>query len=252
MSSSFPFRTVIVGLALSASAFAQTPPPPRDGAAPLPATGKAGQPIPGMLGTASVVTQRSRVRAFNPGPDGQVRSLFLTNGSVVDLSPDLGRQLGATIRKGARVSVNGTRSNVNGQTLLSATRLTIDSHTFVAQPAMGGMVRPAPGQGGPGRRGPRPDVAGMRRPGPAGQGPAGPPPPPPAGPDGPRGLRRGGIQPPPPPPSDRQAPSSAGAAQRPPTAPLPPTGPPDGPPAAPSAAPPAAAAPQPLSNGPSV
>jgi hypothetical protein len=81
-------KITALGLALSSVAFAQSPIPtppaplavPPDRAAASPAT-------PPQL---PVITKSSRVRAFNAGPSGEVRSLYLQNGSVVDLAPGLG------------------------------------------------------------------------------------------------------------------------------------------------------------------
>ncbi len=47
----------------------------------------------------SIVTQSSRIRAFNPAPDGQIRSLYLSNGDVVNLSPGLSQQLSLLVRR---------------------------------------------------------------------------------------------------------------------------------------------------------
>ena len=105
-----------LGLAFSSVAFAQSPPPappspPADAPPSVPAAPAASPQLP-------VVTQSSRVRAFNAGPSGEVRSLYLQNGSVVDLTPALGGQLGAAVRKGEKITVTGTKSEINGQSFL--------------------------------------------------------------------------------------------------------------------------------------
>src|SRR5258708_28771128 len=93
------FKTFTIGLALSASAFAQSPLP---GPPSLP--GAAGSP-PMPMGSASsqlpFVTQSSPIRPFNAGPDRKVHSLYLRNGSVVVVSPDLNPQLSAALYKRA-------------------------------------------------------------------------------------------------------------------------------------------------------
>jgi hypothetical protein len=92
-------KHIFVGLILSGSAFAQTP--PTDGALPPPApvAGPAGMPSPATMRAPSIVTQSSRIRAFNPAPDGQIRSLYLSNGDVVNLSPGLSQQLSLLVRR---------------------------------------------------------------------------------------------------------------------------------------------------------
>ena len=237
MNSSAALTTTFLGLALSATALAQAPSPGEPSYAP-------GLPPPQNV-MASAVTQSSRIRAFNPGPDGQVRSLYLSNGSVVDLPPDLGRTLGTAVRKGKRISVSGFRSNVNGQTILAANRLILNGQTFLSQPGatpLAGANRlpppppPAGRDGGPDRRG-GVDMArlGPQVPGADGRDPrpgSGQAPPPP--PCGPRAGRPQGTPPPPPPP--------ANGGQR--SAPIPPPADPNAPaplnaPNAPAGAPPA-------------
>ena len=199
--SSLPLMAV--ALILSTPGFAQNAP---DGALPAPPQPMGGRgEVPGPAGPQMpVVTQTSRIRAFNAGPDGQVRSLYLQNGSVVNVSPDLGRQLSTQAHKGARITVTGSRSTVNGQRILMANQVTMNSQTYTAQ-LRGGPDGSLNG-GGP-DAGPRvgPD---------AGRGMIPPPSPAPDarvnGPEGPRGPRPGrdpGAPPPPP-------------GQRPPAAPL--------------------------------
>lgn len=77
-----------LGLALSSIALAQSLPPvqtspPADGPPRMPAEPAASLQLP-------IVTQSSRVRAFNAGPNGEVHDLYLQNGSVVDVTPVLG------------------------------------------------------------------------------------------------------------------------------------------------------------------
>ncbi len=123
-------RIAALGLALTSVAFAQTPPPspptpPADGPPSLPVASAAASQLP-------IVTQSSRVRAFNPGPSGEVRSLYLQNGSVVDVTPSLGGQLGAAVRKGEKITVTGTQSEINGQSLLEAASIRVNDKTFSA------------------------------------------------------------------------------------------------------------------------
>ena len=213
MNSSISFTTLFAGLAMGVSALAQAPsptgPPP-----PLPTA---------QTGTGSFVTQSSRIRAFNPGPDGQVRSLYLSNGSVIDLPPDLGRTAGVLVRKGERVTVSGLRSNVYGQTIVAANSITLDGHNLLSKPDSGPSAEgnrlpppPPPGEGpnrgrGPGRG---PDMARLGPPAPNDrvQGQAPPPP------QGPLAVPQGGPMPPPapatgsqlnipPPPVDPNAPA---------------------------------------------
>lgn len=191
----------------------------------------------------SAITQNSRVLAFNAGLDGQVRSIYLTNGSVVDVSSSFGPGFSSQIHKGTRIRIVGSRTVVNGQSIVTPQQLTIGQQSFVTEPNLGpnrqaGLMRPP--NGGPGmlpppggmnrvRRGPEggPMRAGMSPPPPAGPGgPGMPPPPPPAGPNGPgqqppsgRGLhdqagtgqhsaRKPGNVPPPPPVGSKPAPGT--------------------------------------------
>ena len=184
---SLSFTTLAVGLALSSSAFAQSPPvavppsPPPPGATQMSSPNLSAGQLP-------LVTQSSRIRAFNAGPTGEVRSLYLQNGSVVDIPPDVGQQLTGTVRKGARVTVTGASSNMKGQRIIAANRITLNSQNFVSQAPAGSTAAatppppppPPPGPGGPGRR-----LRGAPPP---------PPPPPPAG-------DPGAVTPPPPPPA---------------------------------------------------
>ncbi len=119
-----------LGLAFSSVALAQSPlfapPNPRVARPPTaPAAPAASAQLP-------VVTQSSRVRAFNPGPGGKVRSLYLQNGSVVDVAPALGGQLGSAVRKGEKITVTGTKSEVNGQSLVEAASVRLNEQTFSA------------------------------------------------------------------------------------------------------------------------
>ncbi|WP_353070308.1 hypothetical protein RBB75_09645 [Tunturibacter empetritectus] len=123
-------RITALGLAFSPLAFAQSPPPapsisPADGPPSMPAA-------PAASSQLSVVTQSSRVRAFNAGPGGEVRSLYLQNGSVVDLAPSIGEQLGSAVRKGEKITVIGTKSEINGQSLVEAASVRLNDQTFSA------------------------------------------------------------------------------------------------------------------------
>lgn len=170
----FSLRITALGLAFSCVALAQS-------AAPAAST-----PLP-------VVTQSSRVRAFNAGPGGEVRSLYLQNGSVVDVTPALGGQLGAAVRKGERITVTGTKSEINGQSLLEAASIRLNDQTFAANAPS--SVLPGPGPLAQGVVPPPPAPSPRRRnkaaaPAPCGVSADAPPPPPDFG------------GPPPPPPQD--------------------------------------------------
>jgi hypothetical protein len=197
-------RITTLGLAFSAVALAQSPPPtpPADGPPTVPATPAASTQLP-------VVTQSSRIRAFNPGPVGEVRSLYLQNGSVVDVTPALGGQLGAAVRKGERITVTGTKLEINGQSLLEAASVRLNEQTFSANAPSAapqgpgalaeGAVPPPPGT----PQAPPPASSPRRRnkaaaPAPCGMSADAPPPPPDFG--GPPPPPPDGIDPPPPPP----------------------------------------------------
>ena len=204
MNSLLCLKSFAVGFALSASALAQAPP-------------AGGPPAPGGLAPApmsggSNATISSRIRAYNPGPGGEVRSLYLADGAVVDLSPDLGRSVGAAVRRGERVRVSGLRSSLDGQTVIAAQSLTLDGQAFVAQagvpPLVGGdrLLPPPPAPGAPPRQAgpqPGPGMASMG-PRPGVRGPDRPLPPPPLPPPAPGS--RPDSPPPPPPSSDQPAP----------------------------------------------
>ena len=204
-------RITALGLALGPVAFAQSlaPAPPKPPGVP-PGAAAAPSLTPQQF---AVVTQSSRIRAFSAGPGGEVRSLYLQNGSVVDLSLGLGRQIGRVVRKGEKITVTGTKSEINGQFLVEATRVRLNDQIFSANaPAPGSLAEAA---------GPPPPGAPQAPPAPAprrGNRAAAPPPcsaavaapPPPPGPDGPPpppGFEAGplplsGAAPPPPPPQN--------------------------------------------------
>jgi hypothetical protein len=130
-----------LGLAFGSAAFAQSPPP----AAPIP---PAGAPpnipaAPPAFSQLPVVTQTSRIRAFNAGPGGEVRSLYLQNGNVVDLTPALGGELAAAVRKGKKITVTGAKSEINGQSLLEAASIQLNDQTFSANASS--SLPPTPG-----------------------------------------------------------------------------------------------------------
>ncbi len=203
-----------LGLAFGSVAFAQSPPPtppnPPAGAPPsIPAAPPAFSQLP-------VVTQTSRIRAFNAGPGGEVRSLYLQNGSVVDVPPSLGGELGAAVRKGRKITVTGTKSEINGQSLLEAASIQLNDQTFSAN-ASSSPAALAQGEvpqtlGTP--QAPPPAPSPRRRnkaaaPAPCGVSVDEPPPPPdfgepPPPPDGmaPPPPPPDGMAPPPPPPPD--------------------------------------------------
>jgi hypothetical protein len=197
-----------LGLAFSYVAFAQSPPP---AAPPPPPDAPASMPAaPGPSSQLPVVTQSSRIRAFNAGPGGEVRSVYLQNGSVVDLTPALGGQLRLAVRKGEKIIVTGTKSEINGQSLVEAASVRLNNQTFSANvpsatpPAPGALAENAapPPLGAP--QAPSPAPSPRRRnkaaaPAPCGVSADAPPPPPdgmapPPPPDG--------MAPPPPPPQD--------------------------------------------------
>jgi hypothetical protein len=189
-----------LGLAISSVAIAQSPPPaPPTPPADVPPTVPAAPAAPPQL---PVVTQSSRVRAFNPGPSGEVRSLYLQNGSVVDVTPALGGQLGAAVRKGERITVTGTKSEINGQSLLEAASIRLNDQTFSA--IAPSSVPPGPGGLAQGAVPPPPPAPSPRRknkaaaPAPCSVSADAPPPPPDFG--GPPPPPPDGMEPPPPPP----------------------------------------------------
>jgi hypothetical protein len=203
-------KITALGLAFSSVAFAQSsvPPPPTP---PVVPPGAAAAPSPGPQ-QFPLVTQSSRVRAFNAGPAGEVRSLYLQNGSVVDLAPGLGGQLGSAIRKGEKITVTGTKSEINGQSLVEAASVRLNDQTFSVAATPGpaalaeGAAPPQPGAlqappaPAPRRRNraaaPAPCGATADTP-PMAEGPDGPPPPPPDGAAPP--PPPDGMAPPPPP-----------------------------------------------------
>jgi hypothetical protein len=196
-----------LGLAFGSVAFAQSPPPapqiPPAGASPnIPAA-------PPLSSQLLVVTQSSRIRAFNAGPGGEVRSLYLQNGSVVDVIPALGGQLGAAVRKGEKITVTGTKSEINGQALVEAASIQLNDQTFSANatssvpPGPGALAQDAvpPPLSAP--QAPPPAPSPRRRnkaaaPAPCGVSADEPPPPPDFG--GPPPPPPDGTAPPPPPP----------------------------------------------------
>jgi hypothetical protein len=198
-----PLRITALGLAFCSMAFAQSPPPvpPADAPPDMPAAPTASSQLP-------VVTQSSRIRAFNAGPGGEVRSLYLQNGSVVDLTPALGGQLGPAVRKGAKITVTGAKSEINGQTLVEAASVQVNDQTFSANALSANP--PGPGALAEGAAPPPPTPRRKNRaaaPAPCGVATDAPPPPPdfggpPPPPDGmaPPPPPPEGMAPPPPPP----------------------------------------------------
>jgi len=116
-----------LGLAFSSAVFAQSsaPTPPTPPA--VPSSGRSA-----FLPTLQlpVITESSRIRAFNAGPGGEVRSLYLQNGSVVNLAPALSGQVGPAIRKGEKITVTGTKWLSNGQALVEAASVELSGQTF--------------------------------------------------------------------------------------------------------------------------
>jgi hypothetical protein len=203
-----PLKITTLGLVLSSVAFAQSPttapPPPAIPPTDAPAS------TPKQL---SMVTESSRVRAFNAAPNGEVRSLYLQNGSVVDLAPGIGGQLGTAIRKGEKITVTGTKSEINGQSLVEAASVRLNDQTFSSNGSAPGPLADDVAPPPPGALQPPPAPAPRRRnrasvpapcnatadapPPPAGQD--GPPPPPPGFEAGPTPPPPSGAAPPPPP-----------------------------------------------------
>jgi hypothetical protein len=188
-----PLKMTAFGLALCSVVFAQSPTPalPTPPEAPPSAAPTPARP------QVPMVTESSRVRAFNAGPGGEVHSVYLRNGSVIDLSPGIGGQLGPTIRKGEKITVTGTKSEINGQSLVEAASIRLNDQTFSANgsaagPLAAGVAPPPAGTPQPlgGQDGPPPPPPGFE---------AGPPPPPPSGAAPP--PPPDGMAPPPPPQS---------------------------------------------------
>ena len=205
ISSSLKIATL--GLAISSVTFAQSPTP----AAPTPpAIPPAAASTPQQV---SMVTESSRVRAFNPGPGGEVQSLYLQNGGVVDLPPQIAGQLGPAVRKGEKVTVTGMKSEINGQSLVEAASVRLNDQTFSANATAPGLLADGALAPSPGAPQSPPATAPRRRnraaalapcgatadapPPPAGQD--GPPPPPPGFEAGPPAPPPSGAAPPPPP-----------------------------------------------------
>jgi hypothetical protein len=202
----YSLRITTLGLAFCSAScsmtFAQSPPPAPP---PTPAAAPASMPAaPVASSQLPVVTQSSRVRAFNAGPGGEVRSLYLQNGSVVDLTPALGGQLGPAVRKGEKISVTGTKSVINGQSLVEAASVRLNDQTFFANspsaapphpgtPAENVAPLPPGPQSSPRRRSKAatPPPCGVSADAPPPPDGMAPPPPPPVG-----------FGPPPPPPQD--------------------------------------------------
>jgi hypothetical protein len=191
-----PLLITALGLAFSSVAFAQSPPP-----TPPPPSAEVPVSTPAALSQLPLVTQSSRVRAFNVGPGGEIRSLYLQNGSVVDVTPALGGQLGLALRKGEKITVTGTKSEINGQSLVEAASFRLNGQTLSANapsakpPGLGalaeGAAPPPPGAAAPRRRNK------AAAPAPCGVSADAPPPPPDFG--GPPPPPPDGMAPPPPP-----------------------------------------------------
>jgi hypothetical protein len=134
----YSLQVTAIGLALSSAAFAQIPPPAPP---PQPAGATVSMPVAPQ---PAFITQSSRVRAFNPGPGGEVRSLYLQNGSVIDVTPGLGGQLGPAVRKGAKITVTGTQSEINGQSVVEAASVRLNDQTFAANSPSAASATPPP------------------------------------------------------------------------------------------------------------
>jgi hypothetical protein len=141
-------------------AFAQSPLTPISPTPPTLAPPRVPTP-PTASSQLPVVTQSSRIRAFNAGPSGEVRGLYLQNGSVVDVTPALGGQLGPAVRKGEKVTVTGTRSEINGQALVEAESVQLNDQTFAANAPS--AILPDPGALADGAVPPSPAAVSSRR-----------------------------------------------------------------------------------------
>ena len=171
-------KTLATGLAFVATAaFAQAPPPSGPPPDPGLAAVSPGMPLSGQ-GAGQRYTRASRVRAFSPGPEGQVRSLYLSDGSVVLVPPSLSRQIGGAVTRGLRILVSGYRSDLDGQPLITASSITVNGQTFVTRTDMADLATPPPPPPPEPRGGRAPRAAGMPPPplGAAGVRPAPPPP----------------------------------------------------------------------------
>jgi hypothetical protein len=203
-----PLKITAFGLLLSSMAFAQSPTP----APPTPPVIPPGAVPASSPQKVSTVTESSRVRAFNAGPGGEVRSLYLQNGSVVDLAPGIGVQLGAVVHKGRKITVTGTKSEINGQSLVEAASVRLNDQTFSANGSAPGPLADGVTPPPPGAPQPPPPPASRRRnraaapapcnasadAAPSSAGQDGPPPPPPAFEAGPPPPPSGAAPPPPP------------------------------------------------------
>ncbi|MCL2657756.1 MAG: hypothetical protein FWD62_10130 [Betaproteobacteria bacterium] len=97
-----PWKTTLAGgsilLALSASALAQTPPPPlAASAAPL-------------YDPQQLPAQRGKVQQFTLTPRGDIDGLILTDGTEVKTPPHLSTQIAFAIKPGDAVTVHGLRA----------------------------------------------------------------------------------------------------------------------------------------------
>jgi hypothetical protein len=198
-----PLKMTAFGLALCSVVFAQSPTPalPTPPEAPPSAAPTPARP------QVPMVTESSRVRAFNAGPGGEVHSVYLRNGSVIDLSPGIGGQLGPTIRKGEKITVTGTKSEINGQSLVEAASIRLNDQTFSANGSAAGPLAAgvAPPPAGTPQPSPAPAARRKNRIAPTADAPPslggqdGPPPPPPGFEAGPPPPPPSGAAPPPPP-----------------------------------------------------
>lgn len=213
-------KITALGLAMGSAAFAQSPvpAPPTPPAVPPEA---ASVPSPASQ-LFPVVSQSSRLLAFDAEPGRGVRSLYLKNGSVVELAPGIGGQLGSVLRKGEKITVTGMKSEINGQAFVEAASVRLNEHTFSGSASAPGPlsngVAPAPLRAAksPPASAPQPKnravavapcgaTAAAPPPSIAPDGPP-PPPPPPGFEAGPPPPPPSGIAPPPPP--DGMAPPS--------------------------------------------
>ena len=190
-----------LGLAISSVAFAQSPTP----APPTPPAIRLAAVPASAPQQVSMVTESSRVRAFNAGPGGEVRSLYLQNGSVIDLAPGIGGQLGGAVRKGEKITVTGTKSEINGQSLVEAASVRLNDQTFSANGSAPGSLADGVALPPPGAQQPSSAPAPRRRNRAAAPAPCGATAdatPPPAGQDGPPPPPPGFEAGPPPPPQN--------------------------------------------------
>jgi hypothetical protein len=138
---------------------ATVPAPPRDAAPPPPPGRRPGPPPPPACGpgpapqAAAVqgpaTTFRSTVKQFNYGPEGEVTGFLLSNGTLVNIPPEMGSQLASVTKEKSQVSVVGySRQSISGRNVVDATSITAGGQTITALAGQQGPPPPPPA-GGP-------------------------------------------------------------------------------------------------------